>query len=77
MEPIDVSPVAIAWAQERATAAGLDIPFHCANASKPAADTMGSQLSDADLYRERRLQGGLGYTPESLRWIFAQLHEVQ
>ncbi|MER0244160.1 class I SAM-dependent methyltransferase [Streptomyces sp. HSW2009] len=38
---------------------------------------MGSELTDADLYRERELQGGLAYTPESLRWIFSDLVEVE
>jgi SAM-dependent methyltransferase len=38
---------------------------------------MGSELTDADLYRERNLQGGLAYTPESLRWIFSDLVEVE
>jgi SAM-dependent methyltransferase len=38
---------------------------------------MGSELPDADLYRERELQGGLAYTPESLRWIFSELAEVE
>lgn len=37
---------------------------------------MGSELTDADLYRERGLQGGLAYTPGSLRWIFSDLVEV-
>lgn len=38
---------------------------------------MGSELNDADLYRECTLQGGLAYTPESLRWIFSDLAEVE
>ncbi|WP_329323424.1 MULTISPECIES: class I SAM-dependent methyltransferase [unclassified Streptomyces] len=42
-----------------------------------AAGAMGSELSDADLYRELRLQGGLAYTPESLRRIFSELTEVE
>ncbi|WP_438305733.1 class I SAM-dependent methyltransferase [Streptomyces sp. HUAS TT11] len=42
-----------------------------------AAGAMGSQLSDTDLYRALRLQGGLAYTPESLRWIFSDLTEVE
>jgi hypothetical protein len=37
----------------------------------------GSELSDADFYREARLHGGLAYTPESLRWIFSELTEVE
>lgn len=36
-----------------------------------AAGAMGSELPDADFYRQSRLHGGLGYTPESLRWIFS------
>lgn len=38
---------------------------------------MGSELTDADLYRERGLLGGLAYTPDSLRWIFSDLVEVE
>ena len=42
-----------------------------------AAGAMGSELSDADLYRAGRLQGGLAYTPDSLRRIFSDLTEVE
>ncbi|HEY7594039.1 MAG TPA: class I SAM-dependent methyltransferase [Actinophytocola sp.] len=42
-----------------------------------AAGAMGSQIPDADLYRVGRLEGGLAFTPESLRWIFADLTEVE
>lgn len=37
----------------------------------------GSELPDADFYRASGLQGGLAYTPESLRWIFSDLTEVE
>ena len=37
----------------------------------------GSALPDADFYRHAGLGGGIGYTPESLRWIFADLTEVE
>ncbi|MBB5874443.1 SAM-dependent methyltransferase [Allocatelliglobosispora scoriae] len=42
-----------------------------------AAGAMGSELSDIDLYRQARLQGGVAYTAESLRWIFADLTEIE
>ncbi|MFC4854830.1 class I SAM-dependent methyltransferase [Actinophytocola glycyrrhizae] len=42
-----------------------------------AAGEMGSEAPDAELYRKGRLEGGLGYTPESLRWIFSELTEVE
>ncbi|KUF16898.1 class I SAM-dependent methyltransferase [Streptomyces silvensis] len=42
-----------------------------------AAGGMGSELPDADFYRTSGLQGGLAYTPESLRAIFADLTEVE
>jgi SAM-dependent methyltransferase len=42
-----------------------------------AAGAMGCELSDADLYHHLRLEGGLAYTPESLRWIFSQLTTVE
>ncbi|GGQ69554.1 SAM-dependent methyltransferase [Kitasatospora griseola] len=38
---------------------------------------MGSELSDADCYRERSLHGGLAYTPDALRRVFADLTEVE
>ncbi|MFG2650281.1 class I SAM-dependent methyltransferase [Streptomyces sp. NPDC048436] len=37
----------------------------------------GSELPDAEFYREAGLKGGLAYTPESLRWIFGDLTEVE
>ncbi|MFI7674791.1 class I SAM-dependent methyltransferase [Actinophytocola sp. NPDC049390] len=42
-----------------------------------AAGEMGSETPDEDLYRQSGLDGGLAYTPESLRWIFAELTEVE
>lgn len=42
-----------------------------------AAGAMGCELSDAELYRTGSLHGGLAYTPESLRRIFADLTEVE
>ncbi|MEV5078012.1 class I SAM-dependent methyltransferase [Streptomyces sp. NPDC056159] len=42
-----------------------------------AAGAMGCELSDAELYRTSRLHGGLAYTPQSLRRIFADLTEVE
>jgi len=42
-----------------------------------AAGAMGSEVPDEELYRSRRLDGGLGYSPESLRWIFEDLTEIE
>ena len=42
-----------------------------------AAGEVGSEVSDADLYQHSRLDGGLAYSPESLRWIFSDLAEVE
>ncbi|MGH4028639.1 class I SAM-dependent methyltransferase [Actinomycetota bacterium Odt1-20B] len=42
-----------------------------------AAGGMGSELPDAAFYGDARLHGGLAYTPESLRWIFSGLSEVE
>ncbi|MEU6174697.1 class I SAM-dependent methyltransferase [Streptantibioticus parmotrematis] len=127
VDAVDLSPVAVAWAEDRAREAGADIRFVRGDAfALPAAELSGpydlvvdsgcfhhlpphrrvsylalldrvlapgghvaltgfaageegtgSELSDADLYRERDLQGGLAYTPESLRWIFSDLEEVE
>jgi SAM-dependent methyltransferase len=42
-----------------------------------AAGAMGSETPDEDLYRQGRLDGGLAYTPDSLRWIFEDLTELE
>ncbi|MFD7922414.1 class I SAM-dependent methyltransferase [Streptomyces sp. NPDC059740] len=42
-----------------------------------ASGAMGSELSDADFYRQSRLHGGLAYTPESLGWIFSDLVTIE
>ena len=42
-----------------------------------AAGSMGSELSDAELYRTGRLHGGLAYGADDLRRIFAPLTEVE
>ncbi|WP_328910748.1 class I SAM-dependent methyltransferase [Streptomyces sp. NBC_00234] len=125
VDAVDLSPTAIAWAEERADEAGADVRFHCDDAFAPttaeltgpydliydsgcfhhlpphrrisylalldralapgghlaltcfAAGAMGSELSDADFYREAGLQGGLAYTPEALRGIFSGLTEIE
>ena len=42
-----------------------------------AAGEMGSERPDADLYRTPALDGGLAYTAESLRAVFADFEEVE
>lgn len=37
---------------------------------------MGSELPDADFYRQGRLDGGLAYTDGELRALFADLTEI-
>ncbi|TGB06282.1 class I SAM-dependent methyltransferase [Streptomyces sp. MZ04] len=125
VDAVDLSPTAVAWAEERAREAGADVRFHCGDAFELTPDElggpydliydsgcfhhlpphrrisylalldralapgghlalscfatgeMGSELPDADFYRASGLQGGLAYTPESLRWIFSDLTEVE
>lgn len=125
VDAVDLSPAAIAWAEDRAREAGADVRFLCGDAfalaetalTGPydliydsgcfhhlpphrrisylalldralapgghlaltcfAAGGMGSRLGDTDFYRQARLHGGLAYTPESLRWIFSGLSEVE
>lgn len=127
VDAVDLSPVAVAWAEDRAHEAGADIRFLCGDAFALSATElsgpydlvvdsgcfhhlpphrrvsylalldrvlafgghlaltgfaageggMGTELGDADLYRARELRGGLAYTPESLRWIFSDLVEVE
>lgn len=125
VDAVDLSPAAIAWAQDRTRGSEATVRFHrgdaftlagtalrgpydlvhdsgCFHHLPPhrrisylallddvlapgghlaltcfAAGGMGSELSDADFYRESRLHGGLAYTPEALRWIFAGLTEVE
>ncbi|MEW2086257.1 class I SAM-dependent methyltransferase [Streptomyces sp. NPDC005283] len=57
---------------DRALAPGGHLALTCF-----ASGEMGSELSDTDFYHQARLHGGLAYTPESLRWIFSELTEVE
>ncbi|NEC10434.1 class I SAM-dependent methyltransferase [Streptomyces sp. SID7909] len=59
---------------DRVLAPGGHLALTCFAAGE---EGMGSELADADLYREGRLHGGLAYTPASLRWIFSDLVEVE
>ncbi|MFD8798520.1 class I SAM-dependent methyltransferase [Streptomyces atroolivaceus] len=123
VDAVDLSPGAIAWAEERAGEAGADIRFHCGDAfaedapagpydliydsgcfhhlpphrrvsylqlverslvpgghlalSCFASGAMGSELPDAGFYRGTGLQGGLAYTPDSLRCIFSGMEEIE
>ncbi|MGW0085647.1 class I SAM-dependent methyltransferase [Streptomyces sp. NPDC003393] len=127
VDAVDLSPVAVAWGEDRAREAGVDVRFLCGDAfALPAAELsgpydlvvdsgcfhhlpphrrvsylalldrvlapgghlaltafaageggMGSELTDADLYRAGELRGGLAYAPASLRWIFSDLEEVE
>ncbi|MFG2139709.1 class I SAM-dependent methyltransferase [Streptomyces sp. NPDC048650] len=128
VDAVDLSPAAIAWAEDRAREAGgaaAGIRFHRGDAFALAdtelggpydliydsgcfhhlpphrrvsylglleralapgghfaltcftAGAMGSELPDADFYRQSRLHGGLAYPPDSLRWIFSDLTEVE
>ncbi|WP_037577603.1 class I SAM-dependent methyltransferase [Phaeacidiphilus oryzae] len=125
VDAVDLSRVALAWAGERAAAAGVEVrllqgdafallpdqlpgPYDlivdsgCFHHLPPhrrvsylglldrvlapgghlaltcfASGAMGSELSDAELYRARDLQGGLAYTPDALRWIFSGLEELE
>ncbi|MFS4093850.1 class I SAM-dependent methyltransferase [Streptomyces sp. AF1A] len=125
VDAVDLSPAAIAWAEERAREAGSPVRFHCGDAFSLTTDAlrgpyrliydsgcfhhlpphrrvshlalldrvlapggyfaltcfaagrMGCELSDAALYREPGLHGGLAYSPEALREIFAGLEEVE
>jgi len=42
-----------------------------------AEGEMGSEKPDEDLYQQNGLEGGLAYSAGSLRWIFAELTEVE
>ncbi|MER5763347.1 methyltransferase domain-containing protein [Streptomyces sp. NPDC002082] len=125
VDAVDLSPTALAWAEERARAAGARVRFHqgdafgaagaglvgpydliydsgCFHHLPPhrrvsyldlldrllapggrfaltcfASGAMGSELSDAEFYGRARLEGGLAYTPEALRWVFDGLTEVE
>ncbi|MGW0564693.1 class I SAM-dependent methyltransferase [Streptomyces sp. NPDC003016] len=131
VDAVDLSPTAVAWAEDRAREAGADVRFHCGDAfaltdtdtgtgtelggpydliydsgcfhhlpphrrvsylalldralapgghfalTGFAAGAMGSELPDSDFYRRSGLQGGLAYTPESLRWVFSGLTEIE
>ncbi|MEV7190351.1 class I SAM-dependent methyltransferase [Streptomyces sp. NPDC093510] len=59
---------------DRALAPGGHYALACFAAGEAG---MGSELPDADFYRLAGLLGGLAYTPDSLRRIFAGLTEVE
>lgn len=42
-----------------------------------AAGAMGSEVPDAELYRTGDLGGGLAFTPDELRHLFAELTEIE
>ena len=119
VDAVDLSSTAIAWAEERAREAGVEVDFRCGDAFAATGPydliydsgcfhhlpphrrisylalldralapgghfaltcftiDEGSSRADADFYRHPVLDGGVGYTPESLRWIFADLAEVE
>ncbi|MFJ8106290.1 class I SAM-dependent methyltransferase [Streptomyces sp. NPDC096132] len=130
VDAVDLSPTAVAWAEDRAREAGAGagrIRFHCGDvfaltaagsgldgpydliydsgcfhhlpphrrishlalldrALAPgghfaltcfASGRMGSELPDEAFYHRSRLEGGLAYTPESLRRIFRDLTEIE
>ncbi|MFB6521483.1 class I SAM-dependent methyltransferase [Streptomyces sp. NPDC056401] len=125
VDAVDLSPTALAWAEERARAAGARVRFHqgdafgaagaglvgpydliydsgCFHHLPPhrrvsyldlldrllapggrfaltcfASGAMGSELPDAEFYGRARLEGGLAYTPEALRWVFDGFTEVE
>ncbi|WP_416978445.1 class I SAM-dependent methyltransferase [Streptomyces sp. T028] len=57
---------------DRALAPGGHLALTCF-----AAGRMGSELPDEAFYRRTRLEGGLAYTPASLRRIFGDLREIE
>ncbi|MGV9263508.1 class I SAM-dependent methyltransferase [Kitasatospora sp. NPDC003701] len=123
VDAVDLSPTAVAWAEERAREAGVDVRFHCGTifdvelppgqydvvydsgclhhlpphrrisylallerVLRPgghlvvnafAAGAMGSELPDEELYRNGRLDGGLAYTPDELRYLFSEFTEIE
>ncbi|MDQ1011184.1 SAM-dependent methyltransferase [Streptomyces sp. V4I23] len=122
VDAVDLSPTAVAWGEERAREAGVDVRFICGDAFTAeltgpydlvldsgmfhhlpphrrvsylalldrvlapgghlfltcfAGGGMGSELPDAEFYGRARLEGGLAYTPEELRWVFSDLEEVE
>ncbi|MET8683068.1 class I SAM-dependent methyltransferase [Streptomyces sp. NPDC004732] len=62
---------------DRVLAPGGHLALTAFAAGEEGEAGMGSELSDADFYREARLHGGLAYTADALRGIFAGLTEVE
>ncbi|WP_017238231.1 SAM-dependent methyltransferase [Streptomyces sp. SS] len=126
VDAVDLSPTAVAWAEERAREAGVGdgVRFRCEDVFTAALEGpydlvydsgcfhhlpphrrvgylafldrvlapgghfalttfaagkggMGSELPDAEFYRRGKLEGGLAYTDDSLRAVFADLTEVE
>lgn len=61
---------------ERVLAPGGRFALACFAADGPAGVT-GSTAPDVDLYRDGNLGGGLAYTDDDLRGVFAELTEVE
>ncbi|HET7017030.1 MAG TPA: class I SAM-dependent methyltransferase [Streptosporangiaceae bacterium] len=53
------------------------VPGGCLGLTCFAAGQMGCELPDEQLYREGQLYGGLAYTPQALRQIFAGFEELE
>ncbi len=125
VDAIDISPVSIEWAKERASERGLSINFACKSifdldiesesydivydcgcfhhipphrrisylqlldralrpggmfgivcmGAAPPEEMGGSDISDWQVYRDRSMHGGLGYSKERLQTIFGALFE--
>lgn len=56
---------------------GAHFGLSCFAAAGDGVEAMGSEVDDLDLYREGSLAGGLAYTADELRRIFADLDEVE
>jgi SAM-dependent methyltransferase len=61
---------------DRCLAPGGHLGYTGFASGKPGEPT-GSETPDAELYRRGSLEGGLAYSAEELRWIFADLTEVE
>ncbi|WP_055566838.1 class I SAM-dependent methyltransferase [Streptomyces atriruber] len=62
---------------DRVLAPGGHLALTAFAAVEGGTEGMGSELSDTDFYRTARLHGGLAYTADALRGIFAGLTEVE
>lgn len=72
VDAIDISQAAIDWGMERARKHEVEVNFALGNIFE-----MKLEISDWEVYRQRSLRGGLGFTEEKLKHFFSDFETVE